>query len=120
MKVLELKGVKKSIGQEQILKGIDLSILKGEFVAIIGASGSGKSSMLYIMGLLDRPTEGHVFFEEEKIDFSNEKRLSEIRNRKIGFVFQFHHLLPEFTALENLLIPALIAGMNKKDALARA
>jgi len=120
MKVLELKGVKKSIGQEQILKGIDLSILKGEFVAIIGASGSGKSSMLYIMGLLDRPTEGDVFFEEERVDFTSEKRLSEIRNRKIGFVFQFHYLIPEFTLLENVMLPAVKMGMHRKEAGERA
>lgn len=120
MKVLELKGVKKIIGQEQILKGIDLSVLRGEFVAIIGASGSGKSSMLYIMGLLDRPTEGDVFFEEEKVDFSNEKRLSEIRNKRIGFVFQFHYLIPEFNLLENVMLPAIKMGMDRKEAEERA
>ena len=105
--MIELRGVKKVIGQEEILKGIDIEIKKGEFVAIIGASGSGKSSILYIMGLLDRPTEGEVFFEGERIDFSEEEKISKIRNQKIGFVFQFHYLLPEFSLLENVMIPAI-------------
>ncbi len=120
MRIIELRGVKKSIGQEQILKGIDLEVYSGEFVAIIGASGSGKSSMLYIMGLLDRPTEGEVFFEEERIDFSDEKKLSEIRNKRMGFVFQFHYLLPEFTLLENVMLPAIKMGMERKQAEERA
>ncbi len=120
MKIIELRGVKKSIGQEQILKGIDLEVYSGEFVAIIGASGSGKSSMLYIMGLLDRPTEGEVLFEGQVVDFSDEKKLSEIRNKKIGFVFQFHYLLPEFTLLENVMLPAIKMGMERKQAEERA
>ncbi len=120
MKIIELRGVKKFIGQEQILKGIDLEIYSGEFVAIIGASGSGKSSMLYIMGLLDRPTEGEVLFEGQVVDFSDEKKLSEIRNKKIGFVFQFHYLLPEFTLLENVMLPAIKMGMERKQAEERA
>ncbi len=120
MRIVELRGVKKSIGQEQILKGIDLEVYSGEFVAIIGASGSGKSSMLYIMGLLDRPTEGEVLFEGQVVDFSDEKKLSEIRNKKIGFVFQFHYLLPEFTLLENVMLPAIKMGMERKQAEERA
>jgi len=120
MRIIELRGVKKSIGQEQILKGIDLEVYSGEFVAIIGASGSGKSSMLYIMGLLDRPTEGEVLFEGQVVDFSDEKKLSEIRNKKIGFVFQFHYLLPEFTLLENVMLPAIKMGMERKQAEERA
>lgn len=111
--MIELRGVKKVIGQEEILKGIDIEIKKGEFVAIIGASGSGKSSMLYIMGLLDRPTEGEVFFEEERIDFYEEEKISKIRNQKLGFVFQFHYLLPEFSLLENVMIPAIRLGMKR-------
>ncbi|QWK13384.1 MAG: ABC transporter ATP-binding protein [Aquificota bacterium] len=118
--MIELRGVKKVIGQEEILKGIDIEIKKGEFVAIIGASGSGKSSMLYIMGLLDRPTEGEVFFEEERIDFSEEEKISKIRNQKIGFVFQFHYLLPEFSLLENVMIPAIRLGMKREEARERA
>ncbi|MEN3029166.1 MAG: ABC transporter ATP-binding protein [Aquificaceae bacterium] len=120
MSILQLKGIKKSVGQEQILKGIDLSVQRGEFVAIIGASGSGKSSLLYIMGLLDRPTEGEVFFEGERVDFSEERRLSELRNKKIGFVFQFHYLLPEFTLLENVMLPAIKLGMRGEEARERA
>lgn len=118
--MIELRGVKKVIGQEEILKGIDIEIKKGEFVAIIGASGSGKSSMLYIMGLLDRPTEGEVFFEEERIDFSEEEKISKIRNQKLGFVFQFHYLLPEFSLLENVMIPAIRLGMRREEARERA
>ncbi|HAV39855.1 MAG: ABC transporter ATP-binding protein [Aquificaceae bacterium] len=118
--MIELRGVKKVIGQEEILKGIDIEIKKGEFVAIIGASGSGKSSMLYIMGLLDRPTEGEVFFEEERIDFSEEEKISKIRNQKLGFVFQFHYLLPEFSLLENVMIPAIRLGMKREEARERA
>ncbi len=120
MKIIELRGVKKSIGQEQILKGIDFDVYRGEFVAIIGASGSGKSSMLYIMGLLDKPTDGEVFFEEEWVDFSDEQKLSEIRNKKIGFVFQFHYLLPEFTLLENIMLPAIKMGVERRTAEERA
>ncbi len=120
MKIIELRGVKKYIGQEQILKGIDLEIYKGEFVAIIGASGSGKSSMLYIMGLLDKPTEGEVLFEDQKVDFSKEMKLSEIRNKRIGFVFQFHYLLPEFNLLENVMLPAIKMGMAPEEAKSRA
>ena len=118
--MIELRGVKKVIGQEEILKGIDIEIKKGEFVAIIGASGSGKSSILYIMGLLDRPTEGEVFFEEERIDFSEEEKISKIRNQKLGFVFQFHYLLPEFSLLENVMIPAIRLGMKREEARERA
>lgn len=118
--MIELSGVKKVIGQEEILKGIDIEIKKGEFVAIIGASGSGKSSILYIMGLLDRPTEGEVFFEGERIDFSEEEKISKIRNQKLGFVFQFHYLLPEFSLLENVMIPAIRLGMKREEARERA
>ena len=89
-------------------------------MAIIGASGSGKSSILYIMGLLDRPTEGEVFFEGERIDFSEEEKISKIRNQKIGFVFQFHYLLPEFSLLENVMIPAIRLGMRREEARERA
>ncbi|MEN3028744.1 MAG: ABC transporter ATP-binding protein [Aquificaceae bacterium] len=120
MSLIELKSIKKSIGQEDILKGISLSIHKEEFVAIIGASGSGKSSMLYIMGLLDKPTEGEVLFEGKKVTFSNERELSELRNKKLGFVFQFHYLLPEFTVLENVILPAIKLGVEKEEAKERA
>lgn len=120
MSLIELKNVKKFIGQEEILKGMSLSIHKGEFVAIIGASGSGKSSMLYIMGLLDKPTEGEVFFEGKRVNFLDEKELSELRNRKLGFVFQFHYLLPEFTLLENVILPAVKLGVEREEAREKA
>ncbi len=117
---IKLSKVKKYIGKEAILKGIDLEVKKGEFLAIVGASGSGKSSMLYIMGLLDTPTEGEVFFEGEKIDFYDEEKLSQIRNRKMGFVFQFHYLLPEFNLLENVMLPAIRLGMKREEAKEKA
>ncbi|MEN3028169.1 MAG: ABC transporter ATP-binding protein [Aquificaceae bacterium] len=120
MSLIELKNVKKFIGQEEILKGMSLSIHRGEFVAIIGASGSGKSSMLYIMGLLDKPTEGEVFFEGKRVNFLDEKELSELRNRKLGFVFQFHYLLPEFTLLENVILPAVKLGVEREEAREKA
>ena len=105
--LIRLSGIKKTVGSEQILKGINLEIYEGEFVSIIGASGSGKSSLLYIMGLLDKPTEGEVFFEGEKIDYSNDKRLSYLRNSKVGFVFQFHYLVQELSLLDNVILPAI-------------
>jgi ABC-type antimicrobial peptide transport system, ATPase component len=118
--LIRLSGIKKTVGSEQILKGIDLEIYEGEFVSIIGASGSGKSSLLYIMGLLDKPTEGEVFFEGEKIDYSNDKRLSYLRNSKIGFVFQFHYLVQELSLLDNVILPAIKKGMPINEARERA
>jgi len=117
--LLELSNITKILRGEGILKGINLQVKRGEFLSIVGASGSGKSSLLYIMGLLDKPTRGKVVFEGKEIDFSREEFLSEIRNRKIGFVFQFHYLLPEFTALENVMIPMLKKGLSKKEARER-
>ena len=118
--LIRLSGIKKTVGSEQILKGIDLEIYEGEFVSIIGASGSGKSSLLYILGLLDKPTEGEVFFEDEKIDYSNYKRLSYLRNSKIGFVFQFHYLVQELSLLDNVILPAIKKGVPIKEARERA
>jgi ABC-type antimicrobial peptide transport system, ATPase component len=118
--LIRLSGIKKTVGSEQILKGIDLEIYEGEFVAIIGASGSGKSSLLYIMGLLDKPTEGEVFFEDEKIDYSKDKRLSYLRNSKLGFVFQFHYLVQELSLLDNVILPAIKKGVPIKEARERA
>jgi lipoprotein-releasing system ATP-binding protein len=118
--LIRLSGIKKTVGSEQILKGIDLEVYEGEFVSIIGASGSGKSSLLYIMGLLDKPTEGEVFFEGEKIDYSNDKRLSYLRNSKIGFVFQFHYLVQELSLLDNVILPAIKKGVPIKEARERA
>jgi lipoprotein-releasing system ATP-binding protein len=118
--LIKLIGIKKTVGSEQILKGIDLEVYEGEFVSIIGASGSGKSSLLYILGLLDKPTEGEVFFEDEKIDYSKDKRLSYLRNSKLGFVFQFHYLVQELSLLDNVILPAIKKGMPIKEARERA
>jgi lipoprotein-releasing system ATP-binding protein len=118
--LIKLNGIKKTVGSEQILKGIDLEVYEGEFVSIIGASGSGKSSLLYILGLLDKPTEGEVFFEGEKIDYSKDKRLSYLRNSKIGFVFQFHYLVQELSLLDNVILPAIKKGVPVKEARERA
>ena len=117
--ILSLRRVYKRIEGEEILKGISLDIHRGDFLSIVGASGSGKSSLLYIMGLIDRPTEGEVFFEGRKIDFSREKLISRLRNEKLGFVFQFHYLLPEFSAIENVIIPMLKAGISLEEAKER-
>ena len=104
----------------EVLKGITIDILPSELLCIMGASGVGKSTLLHILGTLDRPTQGRVLFEDEDIFSLDDEKLAEFRNRKIGFVFQFHHLLPEFTALENTMMPALIAGIGKHQASDRA
>ena len=104
----------------EVLKGIDLTLEQGERIAIVGASGVGKTTLLHILGTLDHPTSGRVLFEEQDVFSLNEKALSLFRNRKVGFVFQFHHLLPEFTALENTLIPCLIQGLSRKEGISRA
>ena len=104
----------------EVLKGVDLTFSQGEKAAIVGASGVGKTTLLHILGALDRPSMGKVFYEGKDIFTLNEKDLSLFRNREIGFVFQFHHLLPEFTALENTMMPCLIQGIPKKEAESRA
>lgn len=104
----------------EVLRGIVLTVLKGEFLSIIGASGVGKSTFLHLLGALDSPTGGEILFEGENISQLGESSLAEFRNKKVGFVFQFHHLLPEFTALENTAMPALIQGLPKKEAFQRA
>ncbi len=107
----------KTNGQQlHILNGINLTIYKGEMIAVMGASGVGKSTLLNILGALDRPTSGEVIFEGESIFEKSDDELASLRNSKIGFVFQFHHLLPEFTAIENALIPAMIRRMDRKKA----
>lgn len=107
----------KTNGQQlHILNGINLTIYKGEMIAVMGASGVGKSTLLNILGALDRPTSGEVIFEGESIFEKSDDELASLRNNKIGFVFQFHHLLPEFTAIENTLIPAMIRRMDRKKA----
>ena len=104
----------------EVLKGVDLTFSQGEKAAIVGASGVGKTTLLHILGTLDRPSMGKVFYEGKDIFTLNEKDLSLFRNREIGFVFQFHHLLPEFTALENTMMPCLIQGIPEKEAESRA
>lgn len=103
-----------------VLRGISLSIIENEIVAIVGPSGAGKSTLVHVLGLLDRPTSGEVIFEEKNTRALNDEEISFIRNQKIGFIFQFHHLLPEFTAIENVAMPALISGVKLKDAMKRA
>jgi len=118
--MLKATGIKKSYGNLPILKGVDFEVGKGEIVSIIGASGAGKSTLLHILGTLDKPDEGGVELNGTKVSALSGELLSVFRNRNIGFVFQFHHLLPEFTALENICIPAFIARIAKKDAEKRA
>lgn len=112
--------IKKSFGTVDVLRGIDLNIAKGEIVSVVGASGAGKTTLLQILGTLDRPDSGNITFGGVDITSFNEKELSAFRNANIGFVFQFHHLLPEFTAIENVCIPAYIAKKSKTEATARA
>jgi lipoprotein-releasing system ATP-binding protein len=118
--VIEIKNLKKNYGTLEVLKGVDLSIQKGEVVSIVGASGAGKSTLLQILGTLDRPDSGTITFDGQDIFKLNASNLNKFRNQKIGFVFQFHNLLPEFTALENVMMPALIAGTPQSDAKKRA
>lgn len=118
--MLKATGIRKAYGNLPILKGVDLSVEKGEIVSIIGASGAGKSTLLHILGTLDKPDEGIVELNGTKTSNLSGELLSVFRNKNIGFVFQFHHLLPEFTALENICIPAFIAKTNKKQAEHRA
>lgn len=118
--MIKLEGITKSFGSLQVLKGIDLEINKGEIVSIVGPSGAGKTTLLQIMGTLDEPDAGVVQIEGTVVSRMKEKELSAFRNKNIGFVFQFHQLLPEFTALENVMIPALIAGVSSKEAHERA
>lgn len=118
--MIKLEGITKSFGSLQVLKGIDLEINKGEIVSIVGPSGAGKTTLLQIMGTLDELDAGTVQIDGTVVSRMKEKELSAFRNKNIGFVFQFHQLLPEFTALENVMIPALIAGVSSKEANDRA
>ena len=115
--MIKLEGITKSFGSLQVLKGIDLEINKGEIVSIVGPSGAGKTTLLQIMGTLDEPDAGNVQIDGTVVSRMKEKELSAFRNKNIGFVFQFHQLLPEFTALENVMIPALIAGTSSSEAM---
>ncbi len=114
------ENINKSFGNLHVLKGIDLQIAEGEIVSIVGASGAGKSTLLHILGTLDVADQGNVWIEGKKVNQLNEKELSNFRNKNIGFVFQFHHLLPEFTAIENVCIPAFIASKSKREAEKKA
>ena len=118
--MIEIKGVTKSFGSLQVLKGIDLRIEKGEIVSIVGPSGAGKTTLLQILGTLDKPNSGSVVVDGIETSTLSTNKLSEFRNTHLGFVFQFHQLLPEFTAIENIMIPAYIAGMKPKEARSRA
>jgi len=114
--MIEARGIRKNYGALQVLKGVDLVIAKGEVVSIVGASGAGKSTLLHIIGTLDRADSGTLHIDGVEVGALRDQKLSLFRNQKIGFVFQFHHLLPEFTALENVCIPAYIAGTPDKEA----
>lgn len=118
--MIDIKGITKSFGSLQVLKGIYLHIDKGEVVSIVGPSGAGKTTLLQIIGTLDKPDSGDIIIDGTDVRKLGAKKLSEFRNRRIGFVFQFHQLLPEFTAVENVMLPAFIAGMSKSEAKKRA
>lgn len=118
--MIDIKGITKSFGNLQVLKGIDLHINRGEVVSIVGPSGAGKTTLLQIIGTLDKPDSGSVCIDGVDVSTLGKKKLSDFRNRHVGFVFQFHQLLPEFTAIENIMIPAFIAGKSKGKAKKRA
>ena len=118
--MIEVSNIRKSFGSLQVLKGIDLHIDRGEVVSIVGPSGAGKTTLLQIIGTLDRPDEGSVRVDGIDTTTLSQKALADFRNRHLGFVFQFHQLLPEFTALENIMIPAYIAGTSQKKAKEQA
>lgn len=118
--MIEIKGIEKSFGSLHVLRGIDLTINKGEVVSIVGPSGAGKTTLLQIMGTLDRPDRGEVIIDGVNVSKLSTGKLADFRNTHIGFVFQFHQLLPEFTAIENVMIPAFIAGKSKSQARKRA
>ncbi|MBR3612708.1 MAG: ABC transporter ATP-binding protein [Bacteroidaceae bacterium] len=114
--MIDIKDIKKSFGSLQVLRGVNLHIDKGEVISIVGPSGAGKTTLLQLIGALDRPTSGSIRFNGKELASMSDKQLATFRNRQIGFVFQFHQLLPEFTALENIIIPALIAGRSRSEA----
>lgn len=118
--MIQIDNITKSFGNLQVLKGIDLSIGRGEVVSIVGPSGAGKTTLLQIMGTLDTPDSGSIVIDGTDVTTLSQKQLAHFRNRKLGFVFQFHQLLPEFTALENVMIPGMIAGDGRKELKARA
>ncbi|MBQ5896502.1 MAG: ABC transporter ATP-binding protein [Bacteroidaceae bacterium] len=114
--MIQIENLTKSFGDLQVLKGVNLTIQRGEVISIVGSSGAGKTTLLQLIGTLDKPTGGTIRFDGEELGRLSSKRLAAFRNKHIGFVFQFHQLLPEFTALENIIIPALIAGRKRSEA----
>ena len=122
--LVQIRGVKKSfkVGEDylEVLKGLNFNIMKGEMLGVVGASGAGKSTLLHVVGALDKPTEGDVIFKEEDLFKMTDMQLAEFRNRKVGFVFQFSNLLPEFTAMENVMLPALIGDREEDEAAGEA
>jgi lipoprotein-releasing system ATP-binding protein len=114
--LIQAKNIKKSFGKLEVLKGIQLEIPNGKVYSVVGASGAGKTTLLQIIGTLSKPDSGEIYYNNRNVSSMSEKELAEFRNKQIGFVFQFHHLLPEFTALENICIPAFIAKKSKKEA----
>lgn len=118
--MLKARNLKKNYGNLAVLKGVDIEIGAGEIVSIVGSSGAGKSTLLHILGTLDRPDSGEILLGDRPVQSLKERELARFRNRHIGFVFQFHHLLPEFSALENVSIPGWIAGKNRKEVQDRA
>ena len=118
--MIKASNIYKTFGNVDVLKGVDLTINQGEIACIVGASGAGKSTLLQIIGTLDKADKGSIIIDNQDIASLNQRKLAAFRNKKIGFVFQFHHLLPEFTALENICIPAYIAGVSKKEANEKA
>lgn len=119
-RMLTATNIEKFYGKLHVLKGVDISIGKGEIVSIVGSSGAGKSTLLHILGTLDNPDKGQLILNNQRVDKLKGKNLAKFRNTHIGFIFQFHHLLPEFTALENVCIPGWIAGAKKKDTQEKA
>lgn len=118
--MIKTKNIKKFYGDLQVLKGVDIEIKEGEIVSIVGSSGAGKTTFLQILGTLDLPDEGNIYFNEQDVSLLNKKQLASFRNNNVGFIFQFHHLLPEFTALENVCLPAFIGNKSKKETEAKA
>ena len=114
--MLRANDIQKSYGNVQVLRGVDIEIQAGELISIVGASGAGKSTLLHILGTLDQPDGGAIYFKGDRIDQWSPKKMAAFRNRHLGFIFQFHHLLPEFSALENVCIPAWIGGEKKSAA----
>ncbi len=114
------KGIHKSYGELEVLKGVDITVAKGELISIVGASGAGKSTLLQILGTLDTPDEGEIIIDNQRTNYLKGKKLAHFRNLQIGFIFQFHHLLPEFTAFENVCIPGYIAKKSEKQVRNKA